>query len=90
MKRNREHLTNGKGVHSGFKDSPSLETMDLDQPQSARLGDFLQLHMKGQMRLPWDGVRAGAQRKGWMAGSTLREVGRRRPRRWEDQWLAEL
>lgn len=66
MKRNREkHLTEGKGVLSGFKNSLRLETMNFDQHQAARLGDFLQQHLKSPMRL----------RSGWEEAPS-REAGR--------------
>lgn len=75
MKRNREkHLTEGKGVLSGFKNSLRLETMNFDQHQSARLGDFLQQHLKSPR-----GLHRG--RSGWEEAHRGRKAGRRRPGR---------
>lgn len=70
MKRNREkHLTEGKGVLSGFKNSLRLETMNFDQHQSARLGDFLQQYLKSPVRLHrgrsgWEEAHRGRQAGG--------------------------
>lgn len=47
-KEQRKHLSKGKGMLSGFKNSLSLEALNSESHWSAWLGDFLRQHLKAR------------------------------------------